>query len=155
MPSFVCLSLHQIKNTMYHNLILIVLSFLIACKPSDKSGGQAEATKVTTSRPNIEQDKPDITVQEAKQRLATSKDIILIDVRTPSEVAAGVIGQPLVIDISNPNFAQEVAKLDKNKNYIVYCAVGGRSSSAVSFMRQEGFTHVYNMLGGYTEWVKN
>ena len=139
---------------MYHHLLILLLSFLIACKPNDKSVGQAEASIGSITNSTQKQDKPDITVQEAKERLAASKDIVLIDVRTPNEVAAGVIGQPLVIDIANPNFAQEVAKLDKNKEYIVYCAVGGRSSSAVSYMRQEGFTKVYNMLGGYNEWVK-
>jgi rhodanese-related sulfurtransferase len=139
---------------MYHHLLILLLSFLIACKPNDKSVGQGEASIGSIANSTQKQDKPDITVQEAKERLAASKDIVLIDVRTPNEVAAGVIGQPLVIDIANPNFAQEVAKLDKNKEYIVYCAVGGRSSSAVSYMRQEGFTKVYNMLGGYNEWVK-
>lgn len=139
---------------MYHHLLILLLSFLIACKPNDKSVGQAEASIGSIANSTQKQDKPDITVQEAKERLAASKDIVLIDVRTPNEVAAGVIGQPLVIDIANPNFAQEVAKLDKDKEYIVYCAVGGRSSSAVSYMRQEGFTKVYNMLGGYNEWVK-
>jgi rhodanese-related sulfurtransferase len=38
---------------------------------------------------------------------------------------------------------------------IVYCAVGGRSATAVSAMQQMGFSKVHNLTSGYTGWSQH
>lgn len=78
---------------------------------------------------------------------------VLLDVRTPEEVAAGVIaGTSLFADIKSPDFEQKIAALDKNKAYIVYCRSGARSSQAAQYMLSKGFTRIYNLEGGILNW---
>ncbi|MFZ1751881.1 MAG: rhodanese-like domain-containing protein [Saprospiraceae bacterium] len=124
-------------------LLLFLMPFLESCK------GQ---TKVTTAPDEITIDIKDIDVPTAKKMLAESNDFVLLDVRTPAEIAKGKIGEALEMDINSPDFNQSLATLDKTKPYIVYCAVGGRSSKAMAVMKELGFTKVYNMMGGYNQW---
>ena len=47
---------------------------------------------------------------------------------------------------------RRLEKLDKSKNYYVYCRSGGRSAQAATLMDQMGFNETYNLLGGFKEW---
>lgn len=86
-------------------------------------------------------------------KLEQTKNTVVIDVRTPGETAAGVIeGVDLFIDFNAPNFAAEVAKLDKSKTYVLYCRSGGRSAAASQVFVDKGFKTVYNLAGGITAW---
>ena len=38
--------------------------------------------------------------------------------------------------------------LDKSKEYVVHCKMGGRSARAVAEMQEAGFTNVSNLAGG-------
>jgi rhodanese-related sulfurtransferase len=52
------------------------------------------------------------------------------------------------------DFAQKIAKLDKNRPVMVYCAAGGRSASAASQFKKLGFAKVYDLDGGMGAWKK-
>jgi rhodanese-related sulfurtransferase len=79
---------------------------------------------------------------------------VLLDVRTPEEVAAGIIPGAVNIDFTAPDFAEKIAGLDKDKTYYVYCKVGGRSAKAIDKMKGTGFKSLYNLEGGYDAWVQ-
>jgi rhodanese-related sulfurtransferase len=86
-------------------------------------------------------------------KVKTEKNAIVIDVRTPGEVAEGYIdGATKFIDVNGANFATEIAKLDKSAEYIIYCRSGARSMNASNYMVQNGFTNVYNLQGGILGW---
>lgn len=86
-------------------------------------------------------------------KVKTEKNAIVIDVRTPGEVAEGYIdGATKFIDVNGSNFEAEMAKLDKSAEYIVYCRSGARSMNAANYMIQNGFTNVYNLQGGILGW---
>jgi hypothetical protein len=42
--------------------------------------------------------------------------------------------------------------MDKDRTYVVYCKVGGRSKIAQKLMKQLGFQKVYNVIGGTLLW---
>ncbi|MFY0654804.1 MAG: rhodanese-like domain-containing protein [Cyclobacteriaceae bacterium] len=86
-----------------------------------------------------------------KFRMENPKAII-IDVRTNGEVAKGVIKGATQIDYRSNDFKKKLNQLDKDKVYMVYCAVGGRSGRAASMMNQLGFKNVYDLKGGITAW---
>jgi hydroxyacylglutathione hydrolase len=44
--------------------------------------------------------------------------------------------------------------IPKDSRIVAHCSVGHRSGLAVSILRRNGFTKVYNMLGGITAWEK-
>lgn len=92
---------------------------------------------------------PEVTVQELKQLKDQKADYILIDVREPSEYAVANIGGKLMPLGDLPNRLDE---LNTNQKIIVHCRSGGRSSRAVSFLLQNGFTKACNLKGGITAW---
>jgi phage shock protein E len=51
-----------------------------------------------------------------------------------------------------PALANQIAALDKNATYAVYCRSGNRSGTALEQMTAAGFTHVYDLAGGIGTW---
>ncbi|MDX1327219.1 MAG: rhodanese-like domain-containing protein, partial [Arenibacter sp.] len=49
-------------------------------------------------------------------------------------------------------FITALEKLDKSKNYYVYCRSGNRSGQACAIMNKLGFENTYNLQGGIMEW---
>lgn len=95
-----------------------------------------------------------INQQEWQQLLSEDKNAVIIDVRTPEEQAMGIIEKAVCIDIYKPDeFISFLEKLDKSKNYYVYCKAGGRSANACQVMDEMGFTQTYNLLGGTSLWT--
>ncbi|GAA4277699.1 rhodanese-like domain-containing protein [Aquimarina mytili] len=92
-----------------------------------------------------------ITVEEMDSLLEISK-VQLIDVRTPKEYAEGHIEGAVNIDFRDENFEALIAKVDKSKPVAVYCGRGGRSGKCSAFMKKAGFTKIYDLDGGITEW---
>lgn len=92
---------------------------------------------------------------DAKTFMEKMKDstVVVIDVRTPGEVQSGYIkGADLFIDINGSDFSKKINALDKSKTYLMYCRSGGRSGRASSFMIQNGFSSVFNLNGGITNY---
>jgi rhodanese-related sulfurtransferase len=77
---------------------------------------------------------------------------VILDVRTPGEFAEGHIADAINIDYNSPLFRNNLARLDKEKTYLVYCRTGRRSSSAVQTMLELGFTRVYRISGDIVKW---
>ena len=97
----------------------------------------------------------DITPQEAFtliQKNQNNPDFVIIDVRTPEEFAGEHIEQATNIDFYSETFRDTLNALDKNKTYLIYCQVGGRSGSALDIMAELNFKEVYNILGGINQW---
>ncbi|MBI1226453.1 MAG: rhodanese-like domain-containing protein [Bacteroidetes bacterium] len=82
-------------------------------------------------------------------QLKATPDAVLLDVRTPSEVAAGKLDGAKNIDFQHPSFMANLSKLDKEKTYFVYCRSGVRSANACRKMHEMGFTNLVNLAGGY------
>lgn len=92
-----------------------------------------------------------IDVPKAKELIKSQKPVIL-DVRTPMEVSSGKIKNAINVNVASPSFKTDVAKMDKNATYIVYCRSGRRSVNACNIMNREGFTNLYNLAGGFNAW---
>jgi rhodanese-related sulfurtransferase len=81
--------------------------------------------------------------------------VVVIDVRTPAEFAAGHIAGAKNIDIDGAEFATQIASLDKSRTYALYCHSGRRSGLALTDMSNAGFTHMYDLDGGIGSWTSN
>ncbi|MEZ4961006.1 MAG: rhodanese-like domain-containing protein [Saprospiraceae bacterium] len=89
-----------------------------------------------------------LDAQEFLAKLRTNPDAVLLDVRTPGEVAAGKIKGAVNLDFFDPAFASKVGRMDKQKPYFIYCRSGQRSANACRTMHEMGFSKLYNMAGG-------
>jgi rhodanese-related sulfurtransferase len=77
--------------------------------------------------------------------------LTVIDVRTPSEFAAGHLAHAVNMDLEGGQFSQRIASLPKGAAYMVYCHSGRRSAIAAATMASAGFTTIYD-LGGIAAW---
>ncbi len=95
----------------------------------------------------------DLSQKDWTKQLQEDNNSVVLDVRTQEEVDQGIIPDTLHIDIyKGQGFINELEKLDKTKNYYVYCKAGGRSAQACAVMNQLGFNNTYNLIGGFSEW---
>lgn len=90
---------------------------------------------------------------EAVDLIESTRDLVVLDVRTPEEVAAGAIPGAINIDLSSPDFSERVAELDPDLPYLVYCRSANRSAEAVAVMADLGFTQLHEMAGGIVSWA--
>ena len=82
---------------------------------------------------------------------AAQPGVVVVDVRTPAEYAAGHIDGAVNLDVESPSFDAQMAKLDKTATYAVYCHSGRRSGIATGKMGDAGFAKVYNLQGGISD----
>ncbi len=67
---------------------------------------------------------------------------IIIDVRTPAEYQSGHIKGALNLPLDS--LGNNLSKLKKNVPVIACCASGMRSAAAISILKSNGFTEIYN-----------
>lgn len=91
-------------------------------------------------------------VAQVAPSAALDTSIVFLDVRTPEEFREGHLRNARLIDLYDPAFEQQVAKLDKNAPYLVYCRTGRRSQEAIRIMQAQGFKNLKNMDGGIVRW---
>jgi phage shock protein E len=92
----------------------------------------------------------DLSPAETAVFLEQSPDAVVIDVRTPEEVAQGALAEATFIDLQGPDFRGRIAELDRDATYVLYCRTGNRSGQAAEIMRELGFEALYN-AGGFDE----
>lgn len=97
-----------------------------------------------------------LSQNEWQEAVAEDKNAVVIDVRTVEECRDGMIEKAINLDIINTDkFISEVEKMDRSKNYYLYCAAGGRSGNACALMTEMGFENVFNLMGGFSCWCGN
>jgi len=80
---------------------------------------------------------------------------VVLDVRTKGECAEGIIKNAIMIDfLDAPTFKSEIEKLDKSKNYYVYCRSGNRSGQACQLLDGLGVNNTFNLTGGMLAWTE-
>lgn len=86
-----------------------------------------------------------INLKKAVKAINTSTNLILLDVRTAEEYSSGYIPNSINIDVLSSDFKSKIDLLDKNKEYLIYCRSGNRSTIASSIMATNGFIKIYNL----------
>ena len=80
--------------------------------------------------------------------------LIVLDVRTPEEFAEGHLEGAMMIDFYRDDFADQLADLDPEVPYLLYCRSGNRSGQAAIIMDGLGFSDVANIDGGILSWTE-
>src|SRR3989344_2743930 len=124
--------------------------FLVACNNNQTETANSEANKKDSTSINFKSPKTDITVDEA---LALSKEgALIIDVREPDELVELAYDVKDVKNIPLGELESKLAEVPKDKQVIVVCKKGGRSSQAYELLKGKGFENVANMEGGIDAW---
>lgn len=101
---------------------------------------------------NIEVGQNQITAQQLKEKLDTQDDFLLLDVRESVEYQICNIAKSTLMPISE--LLTEMSELDKNKEIVIYCKYGLRTSRAVYMLKNAGFTKVKGLIGGIDLWAQ-
>jgi phage shock protein E len=80
-------------------------------------------------------------------------DLVVLDVRTPEEFAEGHLDGAVLVDFYDADFAEQLAALDPDVPYLMYCRSGNRSGQALGVMEQLGFSSVADVGGGILAWT--
>ncbi len=116
-------------------LLVLLITQLTSCKESSAEGIIA------------------ITSQDM-QLLLNGDSIQLVDVRTPEEFKEGYINGAKHMDYFDSDFESNLKTLDKTKPVIIYCKKGGRSAKSCKKLETLGFTQIYDLKGGISQWKK-
>lgn len=125
-------------------LLLFVL-VLAACGSSEASTALLE--------PNAEISVSELPVDVDVHTVASIKDrpdVYLLDVREQWEYDESHL--PGVNLLPMAEIPANLAKIPTDKEVIVTCRSGNRSSQITDYLRQNGFSNVHNMQGGILAW---
>ena len=79
-------------------------------------------------------------------------DPLILDVRTPGEFKRGHLPQAMLIPVQE--LQRRIAELSAyhQKDILIYCATGNRSTVASKILIDQGFTRIANMRYGIADW---
>ena len=95
-----------------------------------------------------------VATQSCRTIASPPSDLVILDVRTPEEFADGHVEGATMLDFYRADFADELAKLDRDVPYVLYCRSGNRSGQTLELMRELGFSSVQDVDGGIVSWVE-
>ncbi|MGB5735736.1 MAG: rhodanese-like domain-containing protein [Thiohalocapsa sp.] len=95
----------------------------------------------------------EIDSETLQSRLGDGEDLLLLDIRTPDEVAQGAI--PNASHIPMHLLPLRATELPKDKDLVLYCRSGARSYHACQFLAQQGFSNTLNLRGGIVAWARH
>jgi len=96
-----------------------------------------------------------VSAEQALNLIDSTHDLIVVDVREPSEYCdtkghiPGALNYPFISGV----FQTRYGELPIDGPVLVVCGSGGRSNMAADFLDSEGFSMVYDMLGGMRAWT--
>lgn len=149
----------QAKLKQGFAVFLVIMGGLILYREGPKALGvqDAQAAIHTTLASSTEWVSPADTVDvvrlspsETVVFLADTPDAVVVDVRTPEEIAtSGQIQGARVLDFRAPNFDERALEaLAPEQTVVLYCRSGNRAGQAAERLAALGFTRLYN-AGGY------
>lgn len=92
-----------------------------------------------------------ITAEEAKARMDSGDEILVLDVRTQEEYDAGHIAGAVLLPNETIVDTKPDSLPDLNAEILIYCRSGNRSAQAAKKLAAMGYTNVYD-FGGILDW---
>jgi rhodanese-related sulfurtransferase len=92
----------------------------------------------------------DVTVEEAQYLIDSNPDLIVLDVRTPSEYEDGHLEGAINVPVDD--LEERLGGLNPGEEFLVYCRTGNRSTRAVKLLEENGFNKVFHMNEGVVTW---
>ena len=132
--------------------IILTIPTLLLCSCSEPKQAESNTPAESASPSPSSWSVQNVTPVDAQKLLAENKDIRVLDVRTPAEYAQGHIAGAVNVDFKAADFADQLAKLDKNTSYIVHCRSGKRSSGSLAILKDKGFGSIYHLNKGFNAW---
>jgi rhodanese-related sulfurtransferase len=95
----------------------------------------------------------EVSAREAAEIIKNEQPLIL-DVRTPNEYKLGHLHNSVLIPVQELQSRSKELGARKDREILIYCATGNRSTVASKILIDNGFKHIVNMRGGIYDWSK-
>lgn len=86
-------------------------------------------------------------------KMQQQNDLVILDVRTKAEYDAGHIEGAL--NISHDKILENLDKIPKDKDLVVYCRSGRRAGVAIDLLAKHGYERLYHLSGDMNGWLGN
>jgi hydroxyacylglutathione hydrolase len=93
----------------------------------------------------------DVEADELAMDLPFDENMLVVDVRKPTEFADGHVKDALNLPLGEMNDIVEISNLEEDQNIYVHCAGGYRSVIAASLLKRQGLHNLRNVLGGWSK----
>ena len=130
---------------------ILVLSIGISCK--NASGTEKQEEETSTEKKSSEP-APALETADFAADMQRSGAVI-VDLRFPAEFEQGHIEGAININFMDGNFQTNILQLDKTKKYYLYSKGEAHTHRAGIYMKQNGFTDVSTLKGGWEAWKEN
>ncbi|MFB3785024.1 MAG: rhodanese-like domain-containing protein [bacterium] len=82
-------------------------------------------------------------------------EVLILDVRENTEYERGHIPGARLLPWSSGILQERWMELPTDRPILVYCQSGNRSTRAVQFLNEKGFTNLLNLTGGFSsyQWI--
>ena len=97
----------------------------------------------------LDLDTMDLSAEAAQEYITKTPELQIVDVRSAGEYKEGHLAEAILIPLNT--LPARAYDLDRAKPVLLYCASGGRSSSALGFLLAQGF-NAKHIEGGINEW---
>lgn len=121
--------------------LLLTVLLLVSCSTNASSSSDSQSIKSYQK----------ITAEEAKARIDSGDNIIIVDVRTQEEFDAEHIENAILIPNETISDAQPELLPDLDAEILIYCRSGNRSAQAAKKLIDIGYTNIYD-FGGIIDW---
>jgi molybdopterin/thiamine biosynthesis adenylyltransferase/rhodanese-related sulfurtransferase len=109
---------------------------------------------MTTYRDLLSRTKTEISELDAAGAQAL-EDALWVDIREPDEWEQGHL--PGAVHVPRGNLESRIERIapDKNRQVVLYCAVGNRSAFAAKTLGELGYAHAHSLAGGIEDWKRD
>lgn len=140
-------------------------TIVLICNTGNKSGKAGKMladngfTKVYNAEDGMDEYDYDtvtytnVTGKEFEKLVSETKDAVVLDLRDAKDFKKSSLGSS--INIPFDEFESKLGEFDKDKEILLYCNTGTRTSEASQILEKNGFTKVVNSIDGVKEYDFN
>lgn len=100
---------------------------------------------------------PKISTDDLRRMLDNNEDVMIVDLRSPLDIAVSPYAIPGAVQISLDELKQRLHQIPKDKDIVLYCACPNEATSATAalLLQKNGITKARPLAGGVEGWRKN
>ena len=126
----------------WYMLLATSLIFFSACNSQNATTNSENATTLDGV----------LDVDQFAKILQQTASAQLIDVRTANEFQTGHLANAQNWDFLSGQFQDQIKQLNKDQPVFLYCQRGGRSHKCYQLLKENGFSQVLDLKGGFLAW---
>ncbi len=143
------------RNLFIMFVFVLAIALIAGCSQQEPAAEEDMAKEDMAEEDMVEDDMMasyiDISVEDAKELIDSSTDLIIIDVSPKYD--EGHLPMAINYYVGDGSLDDAIPTLDMEKTYLVYCHVDSAAILGAQKLIDAGFKNVYRLVGNYSAWV--